>query len=217
MTMHIPTTTRLLHFAGYCLAAMFWLWISGYILFLAAVTLTTGPNDSERATDAIIVLTGGQNRIHTGLDLLAEGKGKYLFISGVNHGVSIEQIVHQWRPDATEIPCCIVLGHTAANTEQNASESSQWVRSMNINSVRLVTSNYHLPRAWIEFHHALPRHEILAHPIKSPVMEDGSRDFLKLGFSEYNKILMTWTRQNIFDLDLWRIQHLASKYRNENN
>ncbi|WP_435641944.1 YdcF family protein [Micavibrio aeruginosavorus] len=207
MSHYTPSSVpvRLMKLAGYSLAAAFWLWISGYLLFLASVSLTR-PHDPDRATDAIIVLTGGQNRIHTGLELLEQGKAEYLFISGVNPDVSIMQIVRQWKPDITPIPCCIVLGHAAANTEENAHESSQWVRGMNIHSVRLVTSTYHLPRAWLEFNHALPRHEILAHPIKSPVLEDGSRDFLKLGFSEYNKTLMTWVRQNIFDIDLWRAQ-----------
>lgn len=218
MTVSRPTFSlfkRLCSFLGFCLIGLSWLWISGFVLFLAYVTLAT-PQEPDARTDAIIVLTGGQNRIHTGLSLLTQGKADYLFISGVNPGVTIEQIVNQWDPNA-DIPCCIILDHAAENTEQNARESGTWIRSMRIDSVRLVTSSYHLPRALMEFHHAMPRHTMITHPIKSPVMEDGSRDFLRLGLSEYNKTLMAWVRQNVFDPTLLRMQLIADGYKNEND
>lgn len=188
---------RIIRVIAMTLGVAVWIWGFGYILFLMGVTFVT-PGNPDVRTDAIIVLTGGQNRIHTGLDLLNAGKAEHLFISGVNSDVTIEQIVRNWDPDIDVIPCCIALGYAASNTEGNARESSRWVREMDLQSVRLVTSNYHLPRAWIEFAHALPRRTLIAHPIRSDALQDGSRLHMKLSFAEYNKTLLTWVRLYIY-------------------
>ena len=190
----------LIRFLAMTTAVVLWAWFFGYILFLIGVTFTQ-PHMPPEKTDAIIVLTGGQNRINTGLELLEQGKADHLFISGVNPDVTIEQLVRIWKPDIDVIPCCIALGYAASNTEGNARESSQWVRDMNLKSIRLVTSNYHLPRAWLEFTHALPRRTIIAHPIKSAALESGSRQHMKLSFAEYNKTLLTWVRLYVYPWD----------------
>lgn len=173
------------------------LWLAGWGIFMFSVTMAK-PQKVKQATDAIIVLTGGQNRINTGLDLLAAGQAKYLFISGVNKSVTIEHLVRLWKSDFEYIPCCIVLGVAANNTEGNARESAEWVREQGIDSVRLVTSNYHLPRALVEFRHALPRHDIIAHPIKPSITDYDRKHFLRLSFGEYNKTLLTWVRLYIY-------------------
>ena len=57
------------------------------------------------ATDAIVVLTGGSLRLPSGIALLREGKGDKLFVSGVNQGVNLEDLLRisgkdrDWRPD----------------------------------------------------------------------------------------------------------------------
>jgi uncharacterized SAM-binding protein YcdF (DUF218 family) len=182
---------------GIAIAAIGWLWLVGWMLFLIGVTVER-PEKLDQKTDAIIVLTGGQNRINSGLDLLAAGKAQYLFISGVNPTVSIEHLVRMWKPDFEYIPCCIVLGLAANDTEGNARESSQWARDQGIKSIRLLTSNYHLPRAWLEFTHALPLRTILTHPIKPTSADYDSKHMIRLSFSEYNKTLLTWARLYIY-------------------
>lgn len=182
---------------GIAVAVIGWLWLAGWVLFLIGVTVAH-PDKIDEPTDAIIVLTGGQNRINTGLDLLAAGKARYLFISGVNKDVKTEELVRLWKPKFEYIPCCIVLGVSANDTEGNAKESSEWVREQGVSSVRLVTSNYHLPRSWLEFTHALPRHTIISHPIKPTSADYDSKHFLRLSFGEYNKTLLTWARLYIY-------------------
>lgn len=186
--------------AGIVIAVFFWLWLTGWVLFVIGVTIVR-PANIDEPTDAIIVLTGGQNRINTGLDLLAAGKAHYLFISGVNPNVTIEHLVRMWKPNFEYIPCCIVLGLSANNTEGNARESSEWVREQGVGSVRLVTSNYHLPRSWLEFKHALPHHKIIVHPIKPTSADYDNRHFLRLSLGEYNKTLLTWVRLYIYPLN----------------
>ena len=66
------------------------LWVFGLIRYAAA--LPEGVQDANRATDAIVVLTGGSERLTQGLDLLTQKKAQKLFISGVYHGVDITEL-----------------------------------------------------------------------------------------------------------------------------
>src|SRR5581483_7363755 len=84
------------------------LWICGLIWFVAASLGLHG--DPRTPTDAIVVLTGGKQRLETGLALLAGGKGKKLFISGVNPQVDRASLLHALGPSAEQEMCCIMLG-----------------------------------------------------------------------------------------------------------
>lgn len=157
------------------------LWIGGYGLFIVNVT-SKHITQSTTKTDAIIVLTGGHNRIQSGLSLFSSGLSKNLFITGVHEAVKKE--------DITKISdCCITLGHKATTTLENAYETKEWIEAQNIKTIRLVTSAYHMDRALLEFKHAMPNIEILPHPVHDnhDVLQD--INFWKITFSEYNKIL----------------------------
>ena len=49
------------------------------------------------------------------------------------------------------IDCCIQIEGISRNTFSNAVESLKWVKSKKINSFVLLTNNYHMPRAMLEF------------------------------------------------------------------
>jgi uncharacterized SAM-binding protein YcdF (DUF218 family) len=141
---------------GFCV-----LWLVGLIWFA-----NPPPAESRAApTDAIVVLTGGSFRIQSGIELLREGKGRKLFVSGVNQQVAVDDLlrVSRFAPDWAS--CCVVLGHEADNTRGNADETARWMRSQGFRSLRLVTSWYHMPRSLLEFQRAMPDVEILAHPV----------------------------------------------------
>ena len=157
------------------------LWIGGDGLFVANVT-SKPITPSTTKTDAIIVLTGGHNRIQSGLSLFSDGLSENLFITGVHEAVKKE--------DITKISdCCITLGHKATTTLENAYESKEWIKAQNVKTIRLVTSAYHMNRALLEFTHAMPNIEIFPHPVHDN--HDVSQDinFWKITFSEYNKTL----------------------------
>src|SRR5215831_5529216 len=107
------------------------LWLAGLIWF------ATPPADEASAapTDAIVVLTGGSLRLQSGIDLLREGKGRKLFVSGVNQQVDLEDLrgVSANMPDWAT--CCIVLGHHADNTLGNALETARWVHGQGFRSL----------------------------------------------------------------------------------
>lgn len=123
--------------------------------------------------DAIVVLTGGSKRMDAGVALLTDGAAPVLFVSGVDHRVDPAR-VRDLVPDAgasleqAVIDCCIVLGYGASDTLGNARETALWARATGRRSLVLVTSNYHMPRARLEFEHALPEVRLLPYPVVPP-------------------------------------------------
>jgi uncharacterized SAM-binding protein YcdF (DUF218 family) len=137
------------------------LWLVGLVWFATppAIEATAPP------TDAIVVLTGGSLRLQSGLELLREGKGRKLFVSGVDQQVDLDDLLRVSGNAAEWAQCCVVLGHEANNTLGNARETARWIRSQGFHSLRLVTAWYHMPRSLLEFDRAMPDIEIVAHPV----------------------------------------------------
>lgn len=118
-------------------------------------------------TDAIVVLTGGSERLTTGLALLADRAADHLFISGVYRGVDVAELLKLSQRAPDDLACCIELGHQADDTQGNAIETAQWMTEKGFTALRLVTSHYHMPRSLLEFRAALPRARIVPHPVFS--------------------------------------------------
>lgn len=168
------------------------LWIGGYGIFLNHIT-TLQPEHPQKQTDAIVVLTGGNHRIATGLELFASKNAPYLFITGVNKSTTKQNIlsVHKGKP----LPeCCVELGYDATTTYENAFETKAWLAGKNINNIRLVTSPYHMPRTSLEFSHVLGGIEIIKHPVEKPDHSPKKVTFWRITFDEYNKTLYRYLR-----------------------
>jgi len=138
-------------------------WLAGFAWFVHAIP--TEVADHDQATDAIVVLTGGSLRVQSGLALLAAGKAKKLFVSGVYHGVDVSELLRVSRQSPESVACCIALGHAAESTFGNALETASWMRAEGFRSLRLVTANYHMPRSLLEFSRALPGVVIVPYPV----------------------------------------------------
>lgn len=170
------------------------LWGAGYIAFAGTIANMMEPKEIYK-TDAIIALTGGTNRVTRALDLFAEGKSPRLFISGVNKDVKLSELLKLWDYQGKKLPkCCIDLGYIAGNTLENAAETREWVHSQNAITVRLITANYHMPRALLEFHHAIPEAQIVPHPVLPEELSVRDKKFWELTFLEYNKFLLSFVR-----------------------
>jgi uncharacterized SAM-binding protein YcdF (DUF218 family) len=181
---------------AYCLTAFFTLvlfWAVGWLWFAAAV-VAAKPQLPDQKTDAVIVLTGGDKRVNTGLDLVADGKADYLFISGVNAKVKPEELIALWRGNHEKVLPKLTLGYAADSTATNATESGEWIEKNNIHSVRLVTANYHMARSMLLMQQQMPTLDIIKHPVVPADFEPWKEQFWPLTFSEYNKYLMTWLR-----------------------
>ena len=121
--------------------------------------------DDGRHTDAIVVLTGGSERLATGLALLADRRARMLFVSGVSGEVDLETLLRQSATSPHGLQGRIVLGYTAADTRGSALETADWMRRQGYSSLRLVTANYHMARSLLEFRRVLPDAVIVPHPV----------------------------------------------------
>jgi len=138
----------------------------GAIWFAGLVWFATVPSadDSTEPADAIVVLTGGSQRLNSGIALLRKGKGRKLFVSGVNQQVGLEDLLRSSGAQDWAY-CCVVLGHRAVDTLGNAGETAEWMRQQGFHSLRLVTAWYHMRRSLLEFERAMPEIEIVPHPV----------------------------------------------------
>ncbi len=177
---------------GLCLVA----WLAGLQWF--ATGLPDSVAEPRRVTDAIVVLTGGSGRVHEGLELLAEKRAGKLFISGVYRGVDVQELLRVSQRSPGDLECCVALGYEADSTRGNARETAGWMHEQGLSSLRLVTSDYHMPRSLLEFRRVLPDAEILPHPVlpEHPKPRNWWRwpDGATLIVREYNKYLIALAR-----------------------
>jgi uncharacterized SAM-binding protein YcdF (DUF218 family) len=172
-------------------------WLVGLLLFVAMVEAInqTAINDVNEPADAIVVLTGGSERVAAGIDLLNAHMGRKLLISGVHPGLSLDRLLNNQPVDKILRDCCIILGHTAESTLGNADETRTWMAIEDYHSLRLVTANYHMPRSLLIFHQAMPHMWIIPNPIAPDSVKldqwwtrPGTASLL---VTEYNKYLLT--------------------------
>jgi len=177
------------------------LWLVGLVLFVSS--LPDHVEAPERRTDAIVVPTGGSERLAEGIRLLNRGLAAKLFVSGVNAATDLPAMIASLPADAEKpssalIGCCILAGHAADSTLGNAAETAAWMKSEGFHSLRLVTADYHMPRSLLEFRRVMPAEEIIAHPVfPDRVRREAwwrSPGTASLLINEYNKYLVAVLR-----------------------
>jgi uncharacterized SAM-binding protein YcdF (DUF218 family) len=173
------------------------------ILSLQKHTITLNSN--------IVILTGGSNRIKDGLkiinnvDIFTKANLKIL-ISGTGKGFTKKSLKEMLTLNINLklLECCIELESISKDTYSNASETYKWVKVNNINKFILITSNYHMPRAILEFKNKMPNLEIFIYPI-TPKNHDitnwlNSSETFSLIFIEYSKLLIASLRIKILNI-----------------
>ncbi len=158
-------------------------WVAGFVWFVTQINFYKRV-DSVEISDAIVVLTGSTKRIRVGLDLLERNLAPRVFISGVNQNIDVQQILQLVERNYLAPKGRIELGYVASNTRENAVETVAWMHRHEYQSLRLVTSHYHMPRSILEFEHLKPKFKIIPHSVTPKV-------FLKRhGESWFDKIWM---------------------------
>ena len=106
-----------------------------------------------------------------------------MFVSGVDPEVTPGEFAKEFKVRAREMRCCVTLGFLAVDTRSNAGEAAQWMTTNDVQTVRLVTTDWHMRRAAAELRHSIPERVV--------VVEDGVPSEPALGplFLEYNKLL----------------------------
>ncbi len=141
---------------------------------------------APEAADGIVVLTGGADRIETALRLLAEGRGPGLLVSGVARGADLAVLDRRVPLDADQASR-VTLGRIAQSTAGNAAEAALWSQAHNLKRLIVVTAGYHMPRALLELHRALPDVQLLPAPVQPAASHGGTR--VRALASEYDKLL----------------------------
>ena len=157
-------------------------YLLGFVIF--AFTLGKPAPASAAATDAAVVLTGGSGRIEHGADVVHDGKAKRLLIAGADPSVTKADLAHRLKGESKILQCCVDLGSESVDTRSNAEEASRWLTQHKFQSLRLITSDWHMRRARYEFERVLGRKYRL---ISDAVRTEPS--FLTL-FGEYNKYVL---------------------------
>ena len=155
----------------------------------------------DTKADGIVALTGAAARIPDAIELLATDRGKRLLITGVHRATSSKEIARLTPLYSKYFTCCIDLDRSALNTFGNALETKRWARAHNFNSLIVVTSNWHMPRAMAELAHQLPDVTLIAYPVISEKVKMepwwSNLDTARFLFAEYLKYVLALARMHL--------------------
>ena len=144
--------------------------------------------------DAIVVLTGEDNRIHSAVELLKAKYGKRLLISGVSNTVSDKTILNIFAPKTADASCCIDLDRLALDTKGNAEHTANWAKKHGFKKVIIVTSSYHMPRSLDHLKRTMKGIELIPAQIMPKDMQGKSALSMMANpkvIIEYTKFLLT--------------------------
>ena len=165
-------------------------WLLGFCMF--GVYAYMLKYSAIPSADAIVVLTGGAERLPTALSLLEDKKAPKMLISGVNSKVSMGALFGRINEDYLKR---IDLGYKADNTFENALETKEWVLKNDVKSVLLVTSFYHMPRSLFELRSEMP--DIQIYPVPVFMQTEQHWTYTRnawLVFIEYNKFIVRFVQ-----------------------
>jgi uncharacterized SAM-binding protein YcdF (DUF218 family) len=150
------------------------IWFAGLLAFAGRVQQST-PSPYPEVAEGVVALTGANSndRIAAAMDLLQDGMGQRLLISGVNRGATREDIRNVSKPARRLYDCCVDLGFTAADTVGNARETADWARSMRFSNLIIVTADYHMPRAMLELRAVMrePQFRLQSYAVPTPSLK----------------------------------------------
>jgi uncharacterized SAM-binding protein YcdF (DUF218 family) len=148
--------------------------------------------------DGIVVLTGAASRIPDAIELLNTQHGQRVLITGVHRTTTAKEIANLTSLNERVFKCCVDLDRSALNTVGNAIETRRWARERGFNSLIIVTSNWHMPRAMAELSHQMPETRLIPYPVVSDRIKSepwwANSATSRLMLSEYLKYVFAVTR-----------------------
>jgi uncharacterized SAM-binding protein YcdF (DUF218 family) len=177
---------------------------AGFVAFLTQLRGAETVPDGK--ADGIVVLTGGSSRVSDAMELLAAGYGQRLLISGVHPTSTVNDISRTLPENQSFMHCCVDLDRSAVSTRGNAAETRRWVKERGFKSLIVVTSNYHMPRALVEFSHAMPQTRLIPFAVVGDKWREEpwwtSSSTLRLLLSEYVKYIAAELRVRLEDFGI---------------
>jgi uncharacterized SAM-binding protein YcdF (DUF218 family) len=157
-------------------------WALGFGLFAVSLPRPAG----GELTDAVVVLTGGKGRMERGLAVLEARQAQRMLVSGVDPSVREGELATLQGAPLALFKCCVDLGKEAVDTRTNADEAARWLGKRGYKSVRLVTTDWHMPRARLELRRAVGK------DIRVVGDSVASAPGLLVLMREYNKFWIRW-------------------------
>ena len=201
----VPPAPRKRSIALSFIAFVLVFWSIGFSIFLADLNIQEAQIDRPD-NFGIVVFTGGDNRMVTGMEVLTSGAGSRLLISGVNETSSRDALRDHIADPNNLFDCCVDLDYAARNTIDNAAQSVNWVRAQSFDGLVVVTSYYHMPRALMELHHrdgdltAIPHRVYPDNYSKNNWWYPRTLRTLTLEYGKYEMALMRIRLANLLDL-----------------
>jgi uncharacterized SAM-binding protein YcdF (DUF218 family) len=163
------------------------IWLGGFMSFLYFASRDAPPPPH---VDAIVVLTGGPDRVEVALRLLSTGAADRLLVSGAGEKTDFADLAHLAGIDPAPLEPLVTLGHAARSTRGNALETASWAAEQSVGTLLVVTSWFHIPRALVELRRAMPMVTIHPYPVGRPGIAElthpgGARRLI----GEYHKYL----------------------------
>ncbi|MFC0410765.1 YdcF family protein [Roseomonas elaeocarpi] len=137
-------------------------------------------------TMGIAVLTGGPDRVETGLRLAAQHRAARLIISGAGASTDLAALTREAGMEPFAFLGRTTVGRDARSTRGNAREVAAWALAGDIRSITVVTAGFHMPRALLELRRALPVAELV------PYAVEPHRARLPAMLREYFKLVGAW-------------------------
>lgn len=187
---------RMLRWGGFAFVLAMALIFGGFLHFADSVTTLKPPLDPR--ADAIVVLTGGYQRIDQAVELLQKGAGKRLLISGVHPTTTSTQIRKMTQATPELFACCVDIGYDALDTIGNAEEATNWIHAKGYKSVLVVTNNYHMPRSLSELAYVDPETQFIPYPVVNTDLKTSAwftdPNAMRVMLAEYLKVLLAGAR-----------------------
>lgn len=161
------------------------IWLFGLVIFIFIMNQKEVYNQN---VDAIVILTGGSERLNEGFKIFNSSNAKRLIISGVGDGVKKSDfskyfIKYSINPDV------VILGKTALDTVGNALEANIFMQTNDYKKMLVVTSIYHIPRSKVIFALENPNIEVVYHSVISNNYSSNTWSSAAIVISEYNKTI----------------------------
>jgi uncharacterized SAM-binding protein YcdF (DUF218 family) len=172
-------------------------YLVGFAVFVAKLPAAAPPTVHA---DAVVALTGGEDRLDAAVALFEHGVGRRLLITGVHHFMT-KRLLKPLLHGGPRFDCCADLGYSATNTHGNAMETAGWARAHGYHSLVVVTANYHMPRSLEEFSAAMPGVKLVPYPV--PEIATAHRWWLNPGAiralqTEYAKFLGSLALRTVY-------------------
>lgn len=163
---------RMAKFFCLCLISVVFIQLAYFLYVFSAYDEPSHP----KKVDAIFVFGGRQDRVAKGFELARDGISGNLIISPAD-----KSKIREYKQKYS-VPTSInfIIEDEATNTFENALKCGQIIQSNLFQSVILVTSTYHLPRAHFLLNLVLLKTNIDIFPVSIPTSENSKPTRIKI-------------------------------------